>query len=132
MTLQRRVMLFLLLSAPLVWAVGLFYGLGNAREEINELFDTQQVRLAQQLNAMLPGLSSDAPVARPRPSAAAPTQGDADLDELSIAVWNRQGHLLLADREGASIPYRADADGFTDLQLGDQAWRAYYLRSDSG
>ena len=46
MTLQRRVMLFLLASAPLVWALGLAFGLRSANLEINELFDTQQLQLA--------------------------------------------------------------------------------------
>jgi two-component system sensor histidine kinase QseC len=132
MTLQRRVMLFLLLSAPLVWAAGLFYGLGNAREEINELFDTQQVRIAQQLQALLPALSGDTSPARPAQAPAATALGNADLDELSIAVWNRQGQLLLADREGALMPYRSGADGFIDHRLGDQDWRTYYLRAASG
>ena len=56
MSLQRRVMWFLLASAPLVWALGLAYGLRSASLEINELFDTQQLQLARQVLALLPSL----------------------------------------------------------------------------
>jgi two-component system sensor histidine kinase QseC len=57
MTLQRRLLLFLLLGAPLVWAAGLLFGFNQAHNEIDELFDTQQVRLARQLLSTLPSAS---------------------------------------------------------------------------
>ena len=135
MTLQRRVMLFLLASAPLVWALGLFYGLHSANLEINELFDTQQLQLARQVLALLPS----APAARlpstpaaPPPRAQPETQGAADEADLSIAVWNRAGQLLLADREGAQLPYRSGADGFVDQAIDGRDWRLFYLRDPGG
>jgi two-component system sensor histidine kinase QseC len=131
MTLQRRVMLFLLLSAPLVWGVGLLYGLSRAHVEINELFDTQQVRLARQVQATLPSASLGV-IAAPPPSAARGTEGASEVADLPIAVWNRAGQLLLADREGALLPYQADADGFVDLPLDGRDWRVYYQRAATG
>jgi two-component system, OmpR family, sensor histidine kinase QseC len=131
MTLQRRVMLFLLLSAPLVWAVGLLYGLHHAQVEINELFDTQQVRLARQVLSTLPSASLGV-IAAPLPAAAKQPLGAADVDDLSIAVWNRQGQLLLADREGVRLPRSGDGAGFVDQVIDAQAWRVYYQRDASG
>jgi two-component system sensor histidine kinase QseC len=54
------------------------------------------------------------------------------MDDLSIAVWNRQGQLLLADRDGASMPYEHDGNGFADQQIDGHAWRIYYLQAASG
>lgn len=131
MTLQRRVMWFVLASAPLVWALGLAYGLRSANLEINELFDTQQLQLARQVLALLPSLPSQM-AELPLPPAHSGAKGAADEADLSIAVWNRAGRLLLADREGAQLPYRSDADGFVDQVIDGRDWRLYYLGADSG
>ena len=54
MTLQRRLLLLLLIGAPAIWLIAIGFSGWRARVEINELFDTQQVRLAQQVVALLP------------------------------------------------------------------------------
>ena len=131
MTLQRRVMLFLLISAPLVWGVGLLYGLNRANFEINELFDTQQVQLARQVQSTLPSASLGV-LSAPRPQVPKDGMGAADVADLSIAVWNRQGQLLLADREGVQLPYRSDVEGFVDMPNDGEGWRVYYQRAPSG
>lgn len=131
MTLQRRVLLLVLLSAPLVWLAALLFSIDRARVEINELFDTELIRLARQVQSTLPLASLEAidvPAARAIDRAA---QGDAELEDLAIAVWNRQGQLLLVDREGVELPHRLDASGFTDVTLGDALWRVYYLQAAS-
>ncbi len=131
MTLQRRLLILLLLSAPLVWGAGLLFGLNRARFEINELFDTQQIRLARQVLSTLPSASLN-----DTPAVAAPISpgslGDSELDDLSIAVWNRRDQLLLVDREGVLLPARRGAQGFVDLVLDGEAWRVYYVPSASG
>jgi len=125
MTLQRRLLLLLLAGAPLIWALSVGLAMWRARVEINELFDAQLVRLAQQVAAVLPSAQfSGAPAQLP---SAAPGRGEAELDDLSIAVWNERGELLLADREGAALPHRSD-EGFVDLEVRDTPWRVYYLR----
>ncbi len=132
MTLQRRLMLLLLLSAPLVWGTGLLFGLNHARFEINELFDTQQIRLARQVLSILPSAAPDVvPAATAAPSSPG-SLGDGDLDDLSIAVWNRHDQLLLVDREGVLLPARHGFEGFADLTLDGEAWRTYYLPAASG
>jgi two-component system sensor histidine kinase QseC len=124
-TLQRRLLVLLMAGAPLAWAIAVGFALWRAGIEINELFDTQQVRLAQQVAALLPAAQLDR---QPRSAPASPAVGGAtELDDLSIAVWNERGELLLADREGASLPFDAKAEGFVDLALAGEAWRVYYL-----
>ncbi|HWH75315.1 MAG TPA: ATP-binding protein [Methylibium sp.] len=132
MTLQRRVLLLLLVSAPLVWlATGLF-SLDRARYEINELFDTQLIRLARQVQSTLPRAAIDAIEPARRIEAASGPIGDAELEDMAIAVWDRQGHLLLVDREGSHIPYAPQSSGFHDIKLDDDPWRVYYLQAASG
>jgi len=131
-TLQRRLLLLLLLSAPLVWGAGLLYGLSHARLEINELFDTQQIQLARQVLSTLPAVSlPEANGAASVPALREPA-GDADLDDLSIAVWNREGRLLLVDREALPLPAQPTTVGFVDMTLDGEAWRVYYLPATSG
>ena len=126
MTLQRRLLVLLLAGAPLAWALAVGFALWRAHLEINELFDTQQVRLAQQVAALLPAAQLDGqPRQAPVPLAGG---GAAELEDLSIAVWNGRGELLLADREGSALPFDAAAEGFVDLRIGDAPWRVYYLR----
>lgn len=128
MTLQRRLLLLLLVGAPLIWAVAVGFALWRADLEINELFDTQQVRLAQQVAALLP--SAQLTGGLRLPAALPDGKGAADLADLSIAVWNERGELLLADREGAALPFDARAAGFVDRMLGEDKWRVYYLPAD--
>jgi len=129
MTLQRRMLVLLLIGAPVIWAIAVGFALWRADIEINELFDSQQVRLAQQVAALLPSAQLNNGL-RALPPARPGGKGEADLDELSIAVWNERGELLLADREGATLPFDARAAGFVDLAMGDERWRVYYLTGD--
>jgi len=120
-SLQRRLWLYLLVCAPLVWGVALLVSAQRARHEVNELFDTELVRLARQLQTTLPGR------AEPGQAASAAAGGAADLRDLATAVWNAQGQLLMVDREGLQLPYRPQASGFVDLQPDGTPWRVYYL-----
>lgn len=127
MSLQRRLLLYLLICAPVVWAVALLISADRARLEVNELFDTEIIRLALQVQATLSAAGMPGQDL-PRQKAA----GEADLRDLAIAVWNRQGELLLVDREGVQLPRRSDATGFVDMQLDGGPWRVYYLQSPTG
>ena len=127
MSLQRRLLLYLLVCAPVVWGVALLASAHRARHEVNELFDTQIIRLALQVQATLVSAAAPGQMLHAPPSA-----GEADLRDLAIAVWNRQGQLLLVDREGVQLPRRADASGFVDMQLGGESWRVYYLQAPNG
>ena len=126
-SLQKRLLLYLLACAPLVWGLALVVSADRARHEVNELFDTELIRLARQVQATAGGLSAPAQTA-PSPA----VHGEADLRDMAIAVWDAQGRMLLVDREGVQLPWRTDAAGFIDLPLAGEAWRVYYLQATSG
>jgi two-component system, OmpR family, sensor histidine kinase QseC len=125
MTLQRRLLLIVLIGAPVVWLLALAIGAWSARKEINELFDTQQVRMAQQLAALLdsmpPAPGGDEGV-RPEPAGG----GDAELGDMSVAVWDRAGNLKFSDAEGPRLVFRAGATGFVEIGAERDRWRVYY------
>ncbi|HTT11626.1 MAG TPA: ATP-binding protein [Burkholderiaceae bacterium] len=129
MTLQRRLLIPLLIGVPLMWLAAFGYSVLHAGYEINELFDTQQVRLAQQVASVLPSANL-LPTRLKAPVEA--TRGAADLDDLSIAVWDASGTKLLFDREGAQLPFVPGMHGFVDATIGGEVWRLYYLPSDDG
>jgi len=135
MSLQRRLLLYLLLCAPIVWSVALLVSVDRARTEVNQLFDTEMIRLARQVMATLSSAQSSvigAPLTLPLPQVRSGSQGDADVQDMALAVWDAQGRLVLADREGVQLPRRPDVAGFVDDRLAGHRWRLYYLKSASG
>lgn len=128
MSLQRRLLLILLLCAPLVWGAALWASVDRARSEVDELFDTELIRFAQKVQATL-AVGRLAPGLELPP---APVGGEADLRDLAIAVWDAEGRVLLGDREGVALPHRTGSAGFVDLVLGGDAWRVYYLPAPGG
>ena len=134
MSLQRRLVLYLLVCAPLAWGVALYFAVRETRHEVNELFDTQLLRLAQQVQATLGQGYPAADAPRQLPPAATDSQdsGDAEVRDLTVTVWDANGHLALANRDGLVLPLRAQTSGFRDVQVQGAPWRAYYLPSDDG
>jgi two-component system, OmpR family, sensor histidine kinase QseC len=131
-SLQRRLLIYLLLCAPLVWSLALLVSASRARTEVNELFDTELIRLARQVQATQLGGHGGGAMPPTGQQGQAGPNGEADLSDLAIAVWGPDGQLRLVDREGVQLPRRVDASGFVPLQLGGEAWRAYYLQSTNG
>lgn len=132
MSLQRRLLLYLLICAPLVWGVALTVSVNRARYEVNEIFDTELIHLAGQVQATLNFDVSAPPSVLRLPGKGKPGVGDADVRELAIAVWDANGTLKLADREGVQLPRHPEASGFRDERLDGKAWRVYYLQSATG
>jgi two-component system sensor histidine kinase QseC len=131
MSLQRRLLLYLLICAPLVWTIGMLMAVSRARHEVNELYDSEMVRLARQVQATLAFLPAGSAPARGL-QAAEVDAGDADVNDFAIAAWDTAGKMLVIDRDGAQLPRRPEANGFFDDQLGNDPWRIYYLRSSGG
>jgi two-component system sensor histidine kinase QseC len=127
-------MLYLLACAPVVWCIALVITAHRASHEIHELYDTELIRLARQVQSTLPEAPSAAltPLRMLLPKKGERGAGEADLRDLAIAVWDRQGRLTLADREGVEIERLPDASGFVDAVIGRQPWRIYYLQSPTG
>jgi len=132
LTLRQRLLWLIALAAPAVWCLALLISVNRASFEINELFDTELIRLARQMQATLPSASLDAHAAQPNQGVASGPQGLADLEDLAIAVWNSRGELLLNDREGVQLPYQPQASGFIDLSIDGELWRCYYLQAADG
>jgi two-component system sensor histidine kinase QseC len=133
MSLQRRLLMYLLVCAPLVWAMALFMSVDRARHEVNELFDTELIRLARlvqgRLGASAPGVQAALP---PPPFAGSAGSGEADVRDLAIAVWDVNGRVILADGDGAQLPHRPNGAGFVDERIDGKLWRVYYMRSLTG
>lgn len=131
MTLQRRLLLYLLICAPIVWSVALLASAYRARSQINEMFDTELVRLAQQVEATLINASL-VPSSKVSaiPSSGHSDMGDADVRDLAVAIWDINGKTVLADREGLELPFASDAEGFKDVDVQGRTWRVFYLTSN--
>lgn len=126
MTLQRRLAVFLAIVVPLVWVLAAALAWDSARHEIDELFDTSQVRLARHLLAMAPDTPPADGVERPFNGGPAPG-GSTELEELSVTVWI-DGQAVHADTDSIELPYRNETDGFVDLAVDGHPWRVFYLR----
>jgi two-component system, OmpR family, sensor histidine kinase QseC len=124
MSLRRRLLIYLLICAPLVWVGAAWVSSSRARTEVNELFDTEMIRLSLQMQATLMGL--DRAKSSATPLVLSP---ETDLEDLAIAVWDHQGKVLLTDREGTQLPLLVDAVGFVEMSLQNEPWRVYYLQA---
>jgi two-component system sensor histidine kinase QseC len=133
MSLQRRLMVYLLVAAPLVWTLALGVSAQRARHEVNELFDSELIRLALQAQAIAAPRAGSPPDAQQRTvPLPAREAGEADLRDFALAVWDGEGRLTMTDREGVQLPRRAQASGFVDLVLDGDAWHVYYLQASGG
>lgn len=133
MTLRTRLLVFLVGGFALAWIGALAISVPAARHEVNELFDTGLIRLARQAQSLLNGAAVNGSAAEERsPPAGANAGGEADMDDLAIAAWDRHGRVRFTDREGTALPWREGRAGFVDLALDGQAWRVYYLQSFDG
>jgi two-component system sensor histidine kinase QseC len=128
-SLQRRLLVYLLLCAPIVWAAALLVSADRARDEVNELFDTEIIRLALQVQAVVSREARSGAQTPAGPLPAPASSGEADLRDFALAVWDAEGQLLFVDREGAKLPRRPNASGFVELPVDGQVWRVYYLQS---
>jgi len=102
MSLQRRLLLYLLICAPLVWTIGMLVSISRARHEVNELYDSNMVRLARLVEATLASLPPGSTPVLGLPV----SQGDVgavDVDDFAIAVWDAAGRMFVIDCEGGGI-----------------------------
>lgn len=128
MTLQRRLVLAVLLAAALAWVLTSALTYLRAEAEINELYDTDMVRMAQQMQAVVPLVDINAPSSH----AALPTPpnsdlGAAGLGDLAIAAWRPDGKPLHIDPDGDRLPRAPGGTGFANLRIDGKWWRLYYL-----
>ncbi|WP_455280700.1 ATP-binding protein [Cupriavidus necator] len=128
MTLQRRLILAVLIAAPVVWLLTIGMTYVRARHEINELYDTDMVRMALQMHSVVPLVDVAAAPSRTRlPQLVEGDQGEAGLGDLAIAAWLPDGKPLHIDPDGDLLPRAPGVKGFTDIPINKEPWRLYYL-----
>lgn len=132
MSLHRRLLLWLLPGAGLLWLITLTGSFLHARHEIDELFDTQQVKLARQVLSALPSYTVDAVGAGHVDALPHGREGTAELEDMSIAVWSPGGQLAMVDQEGVLLPrHDGGLNGFENIDIRGESWRVYYQRSEA-
>ncbi|HTK02013.1 MAG TPA: ATP-binding protein [Bordetella sp.] len=133
MTLQRRLIIAVLVAAPLAWMLTIAGTYWRARHEIDELYDTDMVRLAEQTLAMaaLIPASASLPPATHREHLPGDT-GYANRGDLSVAIWRGAGAPLVLDPQALQFPRNETGEGFFDGSVNGAPWRLYYLNEPSG
>lgn len=132
MTLQRRLILAVLIAAPFAWLLTLGVTYWRAQHEINELYDTDMVRLAQHMRALLPLLEDRHVDAFPPVDDVPPGNlGEAGLADLAVSAWAPDGRQLHIDPDGDRLPASAGMDGFSATTINGVPWRLYYLQNAS-
>ena len=133
MTLQRRLIMVVLASVAFAWVLTSVMIFLNARMEINEFYDTAMVRMAQQMQAVLPLIQAD--TVPPHPAQERLVPGDTDLGDLgaaglgdmAIATWRGSGQPFHIDPDGDRLPRLPGVRGFTDRHIDGVPFRLYYL-----
>ncbi|ARP86826.1 ATP-binding protein [Bordetella genomosp. 9] len=132
MSLQKRLIVSVLLAAALAWMLTVAGTYWRAMREIDELYDTDMVRMAQQALAvarLLP--ASTPPSPEPLPERLPADKGHASLGDVSIAIWRGAGAPLVLDPGAQQFP-RGHTQGFLDTDVNGAPWRLYYLDDPAG
>lgn len=124
MSLRRRLLLTLLVCAPLIWALALGTSIVRATDEVNELFDTEMIHLARQVMGVIDADRTGGRIAHVPPIGDA---GDSKVGELAITVRDRDGRVITSDRIGVELPAAPHRTGFVGLKLDGEDWNIYYL-----
>lgn len=131
MTLQRRLIFSILVAAPFAWLLTIGFTYWRAQYEVSEMYDTDMVRMAQQVYALLPMLHGETlgkPAPVPRSLRGDP--GQADLGNIVMSAWAPDGERLRADPDGDRLPKNEGLLGFSDTTIDGQPWRVYYLEGE--
>lgn len=129
MSLRKRLLMAIALAAPLAWlsTMGLIYY--RTHREINELYDTDMVRVAQQLQALLPAFSQWRLSEGVREITPSGDLGYAGLRNVAVSVWTPQGKRLSINPDADPLPINAGRQGFIDQRVSGHEWRLYYLQA---
>ncbi|QEI06547.1 two-component sensor histidine kinase [Pigmentiphaga aceris] len=129
MSLQRRLIIAVLVAAPFAWLLTIGVTYFRAQQEINELYDTDMVRMAEHLYDLLDVFGAPPPG---RVATAPPKVGDlgqAHLGDLAVAAWLPDGRALRIDPDGDPLPRQPGVQGFTNTDVENVTWRVYYLEN---
>lgn len=125
-SIKKRLLVYLSIGLGFFWLLSSIISLGFALHELNESTDSQMIQLARSI----PHISPSQTVLLPEieDSLGKNNIGSAQNQHNGIAVWAINGHLLLADDKGRSIPFQT-ASGFVDTApiWQTNSWRILYL-----
>lgn len=136
LSLRLRLILIFSLLALLTWCSASLVAWMMTRDNVNEVFDTQQMLFAKRLaTANLGDLLADEN-ARSLPKTKRLVhhgkRGEQDDDALAFAIFDRAGRMLLNDGEnGADFRFDGAREGFADGERkgDDDSWRLLWLTS---
>jgi two-component system sensor histidine kinase QseC len=131
MSLHKRLLIYLFAAAPIVWSIALLLSLNRTEHEVNEMFDTQMIHLAREVQISVFQLGTsrvehdqDTTIPENKPTGT----GSADVTDIAISAWDQDGRHLLVDSDSVEIPHRTDVSGFTEQVLDGENWRIFYLQ----
>ena len=117
-----------MLAAPVAWLLTIVLIASRTHREINELYDTDMVRLAQQLYVVLSSFPDQGlPINKP-PIEPNGDMGYASLRNVAVSAWRPDGKRMLADAFGNQLPINVGVQGFIDQRVNGHKWRLYYLQ----
>ncbi|AUX95312.1 quorum sensing histidine kinase QseC [Mixta gaviniae] len=136
LSLRARLTIGFLLLTAICWGAASISAWFQARHNINQLFDTQQMLFARHLAALTPDTLS-------QPAAALPEskkmlrhhRGEQEDDALAFAIFTRDGKRVLDDGDnGRDFLFEPNWRGFRDGRLrdDDDLWRTLWLNTPDG
>ncbi|MTH46658.1 quorum sensing histidine kinase QseC [Intestinirhabdus alba] len=133
LSLRLRLTLIFLFLAIVAWGASSFVAWKQTTDNVDELFDTQQMLFAKRLIALdINELTAPERMARTPKKL---KHGHIDDDVLTFAVYTTDGKMVLHDGDnGQDIPYSYRREGFDNGHLNgdDDLWRFVWLTSPDG
>lgn len=133
-SIRTRLLQLLALGLPCLWLVSAWFAYDKALDEINELFDTEQILFVE----LMASVASKVPHTNGvrLPPAAIPnvrghakrTGGDIEPSDYAYEMRDDSGRPWLTSQNPINIPYRPSYAGFANAEIGGQVWRVYYLQ----
>lgn len=135
-SLRLRLMIGMVLLTLLCGGTASLQSWFQTRDNVDELFDTQQLLFARRLATIDPhNLITNSNQLKKTKKLVRHHHGDFDDDVLAFAIFTRDGQPVVNDGDhGRKIRFRGDRDGFTDDRLtdDDDRWRIVWLNSADG
>ena len=136
LSLRLRLIIGFILLITITWVCASLLAWNQTRNNIDELFDTQQMLFAKRLTALnISDLTLKSPQLPRSKKIVRHSHGDLDDDALTFAIFTTDGKMVLNDGDnGPDLQYHYRRDGFTDDQLqGDKdLWRLVWLTTPDG
>lgn len=136
LSLQIRLIISFFFVASVVWLSAAILSWQESREQLDEFFDTYQLRLARQLaTARWENLSPASQQRINRLIEDHDDDGEEDDEALGFAVFDSRGEMIFNDNENGNLfTFNPQADGFATEYLGHKRkpWRVVWLKSVDG